>query len=264
VSKTATSNDRLRRFCFPYAGGNSSTFRGWAEGPLAGIESCAVELPGRQGRFHEPAIDRMEELVDLLLHELAPAFDRPFALFGHSMGALIAFALTLELRRLGLPQPCHLLVSARAAPHLMRPAARLHQLPDADFLREVATFIRPVPDRKFEQELLTLMLPTLRADVTLCETYLPKVEAPLSMPIAAFGGMWDGGITRSELAAWRAHTRGAFSLWQFPGDHHFIDHASDPLRMTIGKLLGSHQRIADAAASGNHNRNRDHRGESLT
>jgi medium-chain acyl-[acyl-carrier-protein] hydrolase len=263
VSNLTASNDRLRLFCFPYAGGNSSTFRRWTEGPPPGIESYAVELPGRQGRFREPAIDRMEELIDLLLRELTPAFVPPFAFFGHSMGALIAFALTRELRRLGLPQPCHLLVSARAAPHLIRPAARLHQLPDAEFLREVATFTRPVPDRKFEQELLTLMLPTLRADVTLCETYLPEVEPPLSMPIAAFGGMWDGGITRSELAAWRAHTRGAFSLWQFPGDHHFIDHESEPLRITIGKLLGSHQRMADLAASGNHNRNRDHKGESL-
>jgi medium-chain acyl-[acyl-carrier-protein] hydrolase len=261
MQPTAISNDRLRLFCFPYAGGNSSTFRGWAEGPLAGIESHAVELPGRQSRFREPAIARMEELVDLLLHELSPAFDRPFAFFGHSMGALIAFALTLELRRRRLRQPCHLLLSARAAPHLTRPGAGLHRLPDADFLREVITVIRPTPDRAFEQELLTLMLPTLRADVALCETYVLKLEPPLAMPIAAFGGLWDGSLSRGEIAGWRAHTRGAFSLWQFPGDHHFIDHASQSLRMTIGKLLEPHQRPPDTWAAVPDERNLSH-GES--
>jgi medium-chain acyl-[acyl-carrier-protein] hydrolase len=245
VTRTA-----LRLFCFPYAGGNSSTFRDWSNGPLEGIETYPVELPGRQSRFHERPIGRMEDLVDLLLSELAPELDRPFAFFGHSMGALIAFALTLELRRLGLRQPCHLLVSARAAPHLKRPVETLHRLPDAEFLREVGSFIRRVPDGKLEQELLTLMLPTLRADVTLCETYSPNVETPLSIPIAAFGGIWDGGLGQTELAAWRAQTRGSFSLWQFPGDHHFIDSSSKPLRIAIGKLLGHHLRMRDPASFG--------------
>jgi medium-chain acyl-[acyl-carrier-protein] hydrolase len=245
ASSTSPGIKPLRLFCFPYAGGNSSTFRGWSNGPLRGIETHAVELPGRQSRFREPPIGRMEDLVDLLICELAPEFDRPFAFFGHSMGALIAFALTLELRRSGRRQPCHLLVSARAAPHLRRPVAKLHRLPDAEFLREVAAFARPRPDGKLEQELLTLMLPTLRADVTLCETYSPRMEAPLAMPIAAFGGIWDGSLGQNELAAWRAHTRGAFSLWQFPGDHHFIESSSESLRIGIGKLLGPYLGTTD-------------------
>lgn len=237
----------LRLFCFPYAGGNSSTFRDWSSGPLEGIETHAVELPGRQSRFRERPIGRMEDLVDLLICELGPEFDRPFAFFGHSMGALIAFELTLELRRSGRQQPCHLMVSGRAAPHLRRPVAGIHRLPDAEFQRELATFIRPVADGELAQELLTLMLPTFRADVTLCETYAPKVEPPLSIPITAFGGAWDGDVGRTELAAWRAHTRSAFSLWQFPGDHHFVETASKPLRVAVGKLLAPHRRMVTSA-----------------
>lgn len=233
-AKAALGRAPVRLFCFPYAGGNGSTYQSWPTSEK--VEVCPVELPGRQHRFAEPARARMEDLVALLVAELAPRLTPPFALFGHSMGALIAYALTLELRRRDLPAPCHLLVSGRAAPQLPHSARTLHQLPDAVLLRELGG----AAEGKLERELLGVMLPTLRADVALCETYAPPAEPPLALPIAAFRGLWDGAVGRRQIEAWRAQTRGDFSMWEFPGGHQYLAHAARSLVATIAGLLERH------------------------
>ncbi len=228
--------ERTRLFCFPFAGGNSSTYRAWP--PIDGIEMRPVELPGRQARFREPALERMDALTDLLIAELTPELAQPFAFFGHSMGALIAYALTLALRRHGLPQPFHLLLSAHSAPSIARGGAPLHRLPDADLVAEVERLGSGLAGIMLQRELLTVMLPTLRADIALCETYLPNAEPPLDMPISAFGGLQDASIGHAQLAAWRRHTCGPFSLRWFPGDHHYLNGSSPALCLAIARLLG--------------------------
>ena len=111
---------RLRIFCFPYAGGGASIFRGWTALLPADLEVCPVQLPGREGRLREAPFTHMEPMVNALVDALQPYFDLPFVLFGHSMGAAIAFELTRELRRRGRPQPLHLFAAGRRAPHLHR------------------------------------------------------------------------------------------------------------------------------------------------
>src|SRR3954469_937665 len=124
---------QMRLFCFPHAGAGASAYREW-ETELAGtLQVCRVQLPGREERVREPAFTNVLRLAEVLADELEPWFDRPFAFFGHSMGALIAFELTRELRRRALPLPAHLFVSARRAPHLPARKRALHALPDDEF-----------------------------------------------------------------------------------------------------------------------------------
>jgi surfactin synthase thioesterase subunit len=232
---------RCRLFCFPHAGGNSSAFRGWIDQPaLAGVTVHAVDFPGRQARFREPALTRMDALVALLADELGPWFDRPFALFGHSMGALVAFELARALRRRGLPAPRHLFVSGHAGPHARRFGVPLHQLSDAMLLSRLGLAPHAWQTRAQHHELMALMLPTLRADVELCETHRPAVEPPLKLPLAAFGGTRDPGVRWSDLATWRAQTSAAFLAQQFPGDHHYLAQSPTELCAVVGRLLAAH------------------------
>jgi len=232
---------RCRLFCFPHAGGNGSAFHAWAAHPaLAAVTLQPVDYPGRQARFGEPALARMEDLVALLLAELGPRFEPPFAFFGHSMGALVAFELTRTLRRRGLPAPRQLIVSGASTPRLRRGGLPLHQLPDALLLARLGLAgVHPAP-------LLALMLPTLRADVALCETYRPADEPALNVPLAAFAGSRDPSVSWGELSAWRLQTRAAFVARQFPGDHHYLVPSQAGLCEALGRLLAgpSPQRTA--------------------
>ena len=238
----------VRLFCFPHAGGNSSSYRAWPR--LKGITLRPVELPGRQGRFREPALDRMDALTGLLIRELGPEFRQPFAFFGHSMGALVAYALALELRRRAMPLPRHLLLSSHPAPPVRRRGVPLHLLPDDKLIAHMEQLNRGFAGTALRRELLAVMLPTLRADVALCETYQPQAEGPLDVPIAAFGGLSDRNTGQAELAAWRQHTLRAFSLWRFPGGHHYLNGAGDALRATIARLLQGGAPVPQASRTG--------------
>lgn len=221
----------VRLICFPFAGGNASTFRAWPA--ISGVTVHPVELPGRQARFGEPAHRRMEDLVASLLAELAPWLVLPYALFGHSMGALVAYALAMELRRLGRPQPGHLLLSGRAPPHVPVPGPRLHRLTDGALLRRLLPGMRTAEDRA----LLDVMLPTLRADVELAETYAPLRETALAIPITAFAGANDPAVSNAALAAWRACTSAPFAMRRFPGGHQYLVEQAPALAAAIGEVL---------------------------
>ncbi|HKG58820.1 MAG TPA: alpha/beta fold hydrolase [Pyrinomonadaceae bacterium] len=225
----------LRLFCFPYAGGNSSLFRNWPASLPATIEVHAVELPGRQSRFKERALTQMSLLAHTLARELAPSLDLPFALFGHSMGALLAFEIARELRRLNAPQPVHLFVSAQGGPHLPHPRTLLHLLPDQLFLEQVGNHVPPAALR--DAELLRMILPTLRADIALSETYSYYPELPLACPITAMGGVTDPSINHLQLNAWQVHTTGPFNLFLFRGNHAYIHTETPLLLQTIQSQL---------------------------
>src|SRR5579883_2155511 len=128
---------RLRLFCFPYAGGAASIYRLWPQLLPETIEVHAIQLPGREGRLLEPTYVRLAPIIDEVTQAIAPLLDRPFALFGHSLGALLAFELARQLRRLQRPQPIHFFASARRAPQFADPDPPIHRLPDAEFLEEV-------------------------------------------------------------------------------------------------------------------------------
>lgn len=213
----------LRLFCFPYSGAGASVYYKWADVLPNTLEVCAVQLPGRETRLTEPLFNHLEPLTEELAAALLPALQGPFAFFGHSMGALISYELTRYLRRQGGPQPQHLLVSGHTAPQLPDREPPIHALPEPAFLEKLRE-LDGTPEAVLEHpELRELLLPILRADFSVCETYAFSDSAPLACAIAAFGGLQDAYVSREQLAAWQALTRGPFSLRMFPGGHFYLN-----------------------------------------
>lgn len=228
---------RLRLFCFPYAGGGASVYHTWPQGLPPDVEVCAVQPPGRERRMSEAPFSSLDELVESAAAGLAPLLDVPCAFFGHSNGALVAFALIRRLRREGLPLPLAFFPSGRTAPHLPRRQPPLHALPEDEF-REGLRRLRGTPEEVLEHpELMELFSPLLRADFAIGETYTHREEPPLSIPMTAFGGMGDEDVSREELEAWREHTTGAFGTRIFPGDHFFIRHDQDRVLAELAREL---------------------------
>ncbi len=213
---------RLRLFCFPYAGGGPHIFRGWSGGLSREVEVCPIQLPGRGSRIKEPPFTELLQLARALAEGLLPLLDKPFAFFGHSMGALIGFELARQLRRERGIEPAHLFVASRRAPQLPESSPQMHALSDASFIQALRN-LGGMPEEIFQHaELLRLMLPILRADVTLVETYVYKKEEPLNCPISVFGGIFGRDVSRYELESWRGQTRRNFTLQMFPGNHFFL------------------------------------------
>jgi surfactin synthase thioesterase subunit len=216
------ADPRLRLFCFPFAGAGASLFRPWADVLPAGMELGAVQLPGREERVAEPPFTSMPELMEALDGALAPLLERPFAFFGHSLGALLAFELTRHLRRRGGPVPRYLFVSGAPGPGLPRSGPPLHALPEPEFLQAVR-LLSGGPDAVLDNpEFADVWGRLLRADLQLAETYRLLPEATLDVPIAAFGGVADLTVSREALAAWGEWTHGGFSQHMLPGGHLFV------------------------------------------
>jgi medium-chain acyl-[acyl-carrier-protein] hydrolase len=214
--------ERLRLLCFPNAGGGASAYRLWQERLPSDVEVCPVQLPGRETRLREPALRELPALIELLRVETAQLRQAPFAFFGHSLGALVAFELTRALRRRGERLPAQLFVSACRAPHTEDDGVALSSLDDTAFLdalREFAGTPEPVLQ---DRELLALVLPTLRADFALRDGYRHTEEPGLPVPITAYGGEDDEHVPQSSLFGWRAHTQHSFSFARFPGGHFYL------------------------------------------
>lgn len=213
---------RMRLFCLPYAGGGTAVYNTWHRYLPDTVELVSVRLPGRESRLMERPFTQLDALLPELGAALAEVSDKPFALFGHSMGAMIAFELTRWLRREKRPLPAKLLVSGFRAPHLPPNRPPIHHLADAEFLAEMK-LLGGTPQEVLEHaELLKLMLPPLRADFTLVERYVWREERPLTLPITAFGTPNDPVATPAQLAAWQQHTSGAFATRLFSGDHFYL------------------------------------------
>lgn len=228
----------LRLFCFPYAGGNALVYRDWSAGLPASVEVCAIQLPGHGNRLREPLFDRLHPLVEELARQLSPYFDKPFAFFGHSMGALIGFELARLLRRQHQPQPAHLFVSGHRAPQKRKKEQRrTFELPQAEFIEELRR-LNGTPREVFEHpELIDLMTPILRADFAIAQTYEYADDSPLDCDLTAFGGLRDIDVTRDYLEAWESHTTGNFSVRMFPGDHFFLNTHRAPLLQALSLEL---------------------------
>jgi len=214
---------RSRIVALPFAGGGASIYRGarraWAER----FDLSPLQLPGREGRIREAPIARMDALIDVAAPALANALPAPYALFGASMGALIAYELAQRMITLGHPAPSLLVVAASRAPHRVDRSTSLHQLPDDDFI-EALRAMKGTPEEVLaHRELMNLVLPTLRADFALCETYRHAEHPLLDCDILAFGGTEDPNVAAGELDAWSERTRGACRTCVFEAGHFFLE-----------------------------------------
>lgn len=179
----------------------------------------------------------MRALVEAMTPALLHRLDKPFAFFGHSMGAIIGFEIARLLRRKHYPQPLHLFVSGRRAPQIPDPNPPTYDLPHLDFLRELRR-LNGTPQEVLENpEMMALMLPILRADFTLTQTYSYSAEPPLDCSVSAFGGLQDNEVDPEYLEAWREQTTGSFSLQMFAGDHFFLNASQPQLLQALSREL---------------------------
>lgn len=196
-----------------------------------------MQFPGRERRLSERPFTQLPLLVQTLAEVISSELTKPFAFFGHSMGALISYELAQELRRREQPGPFHLFVSGHRAPQLPDLAAPIHALPRNEIVRELKQ-LNGTPEAVLRHdELIDLLLPTLRADLELCETYAYAEQTPLACPISAFGGLQDAKVSREALDAWQEQTYSSFTLKMFPGDHFFLHDAKVALLSTISRRL---------------------------
>lgn len=229
----------VRLICLPYAGGGASLYRQWPAA-LPGVDVVGVQLPGREERILEPAITSIAELVSAVADVVSDSLDRPYALFGHSMGARIAFELTRELRRRGEPTPALLFVSACKAPHIPRvPTPPISTLPDRLFARLLQGMNGTPPEILDDPEFMRTVLPTLRADFAVVDTYEYLDEPALGTPIRAFGGTQDGEVREDDLLAWQSHTTADFTVRMLRGGHFVVRTAAREMTRAIAADLSA-------------------------
>lgn len=228
---------RLRLFCFPYAGGSAALYARWHHALPADVDVVAIELPGHGKRIGEACAVDMAALADDLAADLEPSLDRPYAFFGHSLGATLAFACARALRRRGARLPAHLIASGRIAPDRRGPDEDAADRSDADFIAHVRALGGTAPEVLAEPELLALFLPILRADYRLIQSHAYRPEPPLAVPITALAGASDARATPHELTAWRAHTTGPFALHVVAGDHFFVTSARAQVIERVAQIL---------------------------
>jgi medium-chain acyl-[acyl-carrier-protein] hydrolase len=232
------ASPRFRLICVPFAGRGASVYREWPQLMPPDVEMCALQLPGRENRQKDRPFTRLSEAVQEAAEVLQPYLDVPYALFGHSIGALICFELARSQRRQHRPGPVHFFVSGRRAPHLPDPRPHMHPLPNEQFVAEILRRFNGIPEGVLrEPDLMEMLLPMLRADVEMIETHEYEAEAALDCPITVFGGREDTEARFEELVAWRQHTSSSFQTEILPGDHFFIQSAQKQIVETVFRQL---------------------------
>jgi surfactin synthase thioesterase subunit len=224
-----------RLLCLPPAGATAGVFRPFRPLLPSEIELAAIDLPGHGTRRVEKPIGSMPALVDALLPEVLPFTDRPFAMFGYSLGAKIGFELARALAARGRP-PLHLFVAASPSQSFPDQGRGLHLRPCEELVAELRR-LGNTPARVLdEKRLLLRLLPAIRADFQLAAEYEVLPGPPLDCPLTAFAGTLDPDITVDDVAGWARHTRGRFRLARFDAGHHFLQGRAAEM---VGEILHS-------------------------
>ena len=224
-------------FCLPYAGGNINIYAKWPQclAPVANV--IPVQLPGRGVAYQQAPYTDAAELVAYLMDTVFRHVSERVILFGHSMGALITYELARALSRRHPAAVMHMIVSGYRSPDAARTKENIHALSDEEFKEELRRMNGTPQEILENRELMELVLPTLRADFKLCESYVHKPRPPLSCPITAFAGVDDADHPASAMSGWGSHTTGEFKLMTLPGDHFFIHTAGGQLLQAVYEIV---------------------------
>ncbi|ASS75457.1 hypothetical protein CIG75_11035 [Tumebacillus algifaecis] len=213
----------MRLFCFHFAGGGASAFHQWSKELPDSIEVVAIQLPGREGRLFEPPFTSLAPLLTALVDELRPHLgEKPFAFFGHSMGAIVSFEVAQYLKQHDQVEPQYLFVSGYPGPHTYTNDDPYYTKSDEDLIKDLVKLGGTPQELLENEELMRLVLPTVRADFEVCDTYEYNAGVLLDCPIFAFGGWQDEMLSESGMQAWGELTRAEFAWQMFEGDHFYL------------------------------------------
>jgi medium-chain acyl-[acyl-carrier-protein] hydrolase len=245
LRSAAAKKCRMQLYLFPYAGASAAVFRGWSARFDERFELIAIQLPGRANRFSEPPLTDHRQLVaevtDAILERLGSA---RFAFYGHSMGALLAFEVTLELARSRAAQPECLFLSGRKPPHLPVTRVPVRHMSDRDFLEELRRMEGTPPDLLANEELMRLLLPTVKADFALVDDWHAKqhpspVSPCISLPIYVMAGRRDSLCRPEHASGWQSYTRGPSEVLEYNGGHFFLQSHEAQVTRDAGERLES-------------------------
>lgn len=212
----------LRLFCFPYAGGSSEVYRRWQSWFPERVDVCLVHLPGRGKRMNEPAFTQIVPLANAIVDRIVDEINVPYALYGHSMGAMIAFEVARELSRRRWAGPQHLFVSGNRAPQWPRTEPATFHLPHDEFIAALKRLNGTPTEILDNPELMELFIGLLRADFQAVDTYEYRPEKRLSCPITVYGGLDDKPVPQESCGAWQEQTTASCKVTMVSGDHFFI------------------------------------------
>lgn len=236
----ANPQSRMRLFCFPYAGGTAAVFRNWPRYLPSEIEVCAIQYPGRGSRLAEPLSEEVVDVMNAIYSDLQPFLKKPFAFFGHSMGALVSYEFARRLQQEKQPGPFQLFVSGCSAPHERLVNEPTYNLPEPEFIAELRRLQGTPAEVLDNAELMQLMMPIIRADFKASQVYKYIAGPPLECSLRALGGLKDEMVPREKVAAWGEHTRGSFRVQMLPGDHFFLNSSESLLTRIIAQELLMH------------------------
>ena len=227
----------LNLICFPYAGGGTQIYMPWADELPENVQLIILQPPGRGSDFNSAPIDDLDTLVIELIKIIQGDLNKPYVLFGHSLGSRVAFELMLQASKLQLRLPTHFIASGSRAPDCDRSEDPIHDLPEDEFIEKLKD-LNGTPKAVLEnEELLSIYSPILRADFKMSESYLPITGVKFPVPLTVLGGDDDSGVEEEDLGKWCKFFSKATNIEVIPGDHFFIDSNREKVLEVVNRVL---------------------------
>lgn len=232
--------NKIKLFCIPYAGGSAAVYSRWKKlvNPL--IELKQVELPGRGSRMNESLIDNIPDIVRNIFKEIKDQIKPPYALFGHSMGALITYELCKKIKQEGYPSPVHIFFSGKQGPQIKLKGLNCYNLPEDEFIKHILNYNGTNEAVFKNKELASLFIPILRADFKMVETYkFDRTDDYLECDVSVFSGTDDRAVSWEDLSGWQEVTKSNCRFYPFKGGHFFINEHTEEVVDQINNVLTS-------------------------